>query len=132
MWKAPLDVHGVHPRPMPVRIGRKVDQCALIEHHRIGYARAMDCYPFERRPGRSNSPDVPVIGRHAANKINERSVGRPHRKMAMHPRRCHINPTVRAVPGLSWLPHEQWIAWRGRVIYEPVAIARPIELGGLP
>ena len=99
MWNAPLDVHGIHPRPGPVRIGRKVDQRAPIEHHRIGYARVVACYPFEPRAGGLNSPDVPVIRRHAANKIDEGIVGRPHRKVAMHPRRCHIDPAVpRAFP----------------------------------
>src|ERR1700719_3205151 len=98
MWKAPLDVHGIHPRPGPVRIGGKVDQCAPIEHYWIGYARVVVCYPFESRAGRLNSPDVPVIGRYTASEIDERIVGRPHRKVAVHPGGCHVDP---AVPRLS-------------------------------
>ena len=98
MWKAPLDIHGVHPRPRPIRIGRKINECAPIEHHWIGYARIVACYPFEPRAGRLNSPDVPVIGRHSATEIDESIVGRPHRKVAMPPCGCHIDP---AVPGLS-------------------------------
>ena len=49
-------------------------------------------------------------------------------KVAMYPRRGHIDP---AVSGLSRLPHEQRIARCGRVVYEPLAIAGPIELGCL-
>src|SRR6202035_5224825 len=128
MWKAPLDVHGIHPRPGPVRIGCKVDQCAPIEHHWIGYAHVVICYPFEPRRGGLNSPDVPVIGRHTASEIDESIVGRPHWKVAVHPCRRYINP---AVPWRSRLPHEQRIAWCGRVVYEAPAIARPIGLRGL-
>src|SRR3984893_3891472 len=129
MWKAPLDVHGIHPRPRAVRIGREIEQRAPIEHPRYGYALLWVCDPLEPRRGGLNSPDVPVIGRHTASEIDESIVGRPHWKVAVHPCRRYINP---AVPWRSRLPHEQRIAWCGRVVYESLAIAGPIELPGLP
>ena len=118
-------IHGPEPS---VSVGN-VDQRAPIEHHRIGYARVVVCYPFEPCAGGLNSPDVPVIRRHTTHKIDEGIVGRPQWKVAMHPRRGHINPAVRR---LSRLAHEHRIARRGRVVDEPFAVARPIELGSIP
>src|SRR5882724_1627385 len=129
MWKAALDVDRIHPRPRPVHIGRQVDERARIEHHRVRYTRIVSRYPFELRARRFDSPDVPVIGRHAANEINESIVGGPDWKMAMDPGRCHVDSAVAVASGLSWLLHEQRIAWRGRVVHEPLAIAGPVELG---
>ena len=131
MWNAPLDVHGIHPGARPVRIGRKVHECASIEHHWISHAGVVDGYPFEPRAGRLNSPEIPVVvGRYAPNEVDESIIGRPHREVAMHPCWRDINPSVLGATNASRFPHEQRIAGCGGVVDESAAIMGPIELGG--
>ena len=95
-------------------------------------ARILHGYSFEPCAGRPNSPDIPVIGRHSTNEVDEIIVRRPHGKVAVYSRWRHINPTVPAVVEISRLPHEQRVARCGCVVYEPLTIAGPIELAGLP
>jgi hypothetical protein len=121
-----FEVQGVEPGAGTVGGRRQVQQRSLFEQHGKTDARIMLRESLRRSPTGGDPPQVHFVRREPTHEIDVLSVVRPEREMAVNAWRCDVDlPAAALVIGRH---DEQRIAGRGRVVDDPFAVRRPVEL----